>query len=121
MYFLALLVVSTAALLAYASSVLAYMAFGLAIAAMLVLLVHQPISLMTVASAVLVTLAFIVPATLVHATYRSSGCIDGVPCDPAPNLHGELRLGLAGVLLSAALVVAAVGLFRASRLTHPVP
>jgi len=117
-YFVALLFASTAALLTYVSSVFAYAAFGLIIAALLVLLVHQPISSMTVLSAVLLPLAFIVPATLVHVTFSSAGCVEGVPCDPAPNLHGGLRLGLAAVLLSAALVTAAVGLFRSSRRTY---
>jgi hypothetical protein len=117
-YFVALLIASTAALLAYVSSVFAYAAFGLIIAAVLVLLVHQPIGLMTVTSVILVALAFIVPATSVHTTFSSSGCVDGVPCDPAPNLHEALRLGLAAILFSAALVTAAGGLFRSFRLTH---
>jgi hypothetical protein len=123
-YFVALLVASTAALLAYVSSVFAYAAFGLIIAVLLVLLVHQPISSTTVSSVVLLALAFIVPATLVHVTFSSAGCVEGVPCDPVPNLHGGLRLGLAAVLLSAALATAAVGLFRSSRRkdsSHPRP
>jgi hypothetical protein len=117
-YFVALLIASTAGLLAYVSSVLAFAAFGLVIAAVLVLLVHQPISRVTAVSALLVALAFIAPATLVHVTYSSAGCVDGVPCDPAPNLHWGLRFGLTALLLCAALVAAAVGLFRSSRLTH---
>ena len=120
-YFVALLVASTAALLAYVSSVFAYAAFGLIIAALLVLWVHQPISSMTVLSVVLLPLAFIVPATLVRVTFSSAGCVEGVPWYPAPNLHGGLRLGLAAVLLSAALVTAAVGLFRSSRRTYAPP
>ena len=52
-YFVALLVASTAGLLAYASSVLAYAAFGLVIAAVLVLLARQRISRMTAASVIL--------------------------------------------------------------------
>jgi lysylphosphatidylglycerol synthetase-like protein (DUF2156 family) len=118
-YFMALLTASTAALLAYVSSVPAYLAFGLTIAAVIVLLAHQPISRMTVASVVLVTVAFIAPATLVHVTYSSAGCVDGVPCDPAPNAHEGLRFGLAGVLLCAGLLVALIGLFLPSRRMHP--
>jgi hypothetical protein len=117
-YFVALLVASTAGLLAYVSAVLMYSVFGLVIAAVLVLLVDQPISRLTVASMVLVTVAFIAPATFVHITYSSAGCIDGVPCDPAPNLHEGLHLGLAAVLLFAALITAAVGAIRSSRLMN---
>jgi hypothetical protein len=117
-YFLALLVASTGTLLAYVSSVLAYAAFGLVIAAVLVLLVHQPINPLAILSAILLALAFIVPATLGHETYSSALCIRGVPCDPVPNSHLGLRVGLAAVLFFAALVTAAVGRFRSARLHH---
>lgn len=115
-YFIALLVVSTAALLAHVSSVLAHAAFGLVIAAVLVMLVHQPIGRMTLSSAILLALAFIVPATFVHETPDTTGCAGAMsPCDPAMNSHLGLRLGLAAVLLFAAFVTAAVGRLRSSR------
>ena len=117
-YFVALLVVSTAALLAYVSSVLVYASFGMFIAAVLVLLVHQRVSLATVSSMILLVLAYIVPATLVRTTFDSGGCTPGIPCDPVPNSHPGLRLGLAAVLLFAALITAAVGAIRSSRLTN---
>jgi hypothetical protein len=123
-YFLALLVVSLGALLAsvdpYAPSPtrIAFAAFGLVIAAVMVLWVHQPIGRMTVSSAIFLASAFIVPAILVHETFSSADCIRGVPCDPVPNSHLGLRIGLAAVSLFAALVTAAVGLFRSSRLHH---
>jgi hypothetical protein len=124
-YFAALLIVSTAALLAFVASSLpdatriTLAAFGLVIAAVLVLLVHQPIGHMTAASAIFVALAFILPATLVHETSRGGLCGGGpTPCDPGMNSHMGLRVGLMAALLLASLVSAAVGLFRFSRLTH---
>lgn len=121
-YFLALLVASTAGLLASVSSELFYVAFGLIIAAVMVLWAHQPISRMTTISAVLLALAFIVPATLVEETFSSAHCVEGVPCDPLPNSHPELRMGIGAVVLLSSLVVAVVGLFRSSRIDHtPLP
>ena len=122
-YFVALLIASTAALLAYVSSVFAYAVFGLIIAAVLVLLVHQPVSHMTALSAIWLALAFIVPKVFVHETLNTALCRGSTtPCTPTPDSHLGLRLGLAGVLLSAALITAAVGRFRSSRLTYtPIP
>jgi hypothetical protein len=124
-YFVALLVVSTAALLAFVDSLsptvtrIAYTAFGVVIAAVLVLLVHQPIGRMSVFSAILLALAFIIPETFVHETFNSAQCIGSTtPCDLAPINHPGLRLAIAAVLLFASLVSAAVGLFRSSRLSH---
>ena len=121
-YFLALLVASTAALLAFVASSLpnatriTLAAFGVAIAAVLVLLVHQPIGRMTAASVILFAMAFIVPKLFVHETWNAALCRgSSTPCTPTPNSHMGLRLGLAAVLLSAALVTAAVGLIRSSR------
>jgi hypothetical protein len=116
-YFIALLIFSSGALLAYVSSVLAYAAFGLIIGAVLVLLVYLPIGRMSVSSATLVALAFIVPETFVHQTFTTARCVQGVPCDAVPNSHPGLRLGLAAAVLVAALVTAAVGVFRSSRPT----
>jgi hypothetical protein len=122
MYFLALLVASTAGLLASVSSELFYLALGLIIAAVLVLWAHQPISRMTAISALLLPLAFIVPATLVTETFSSARCVEGAPCDPLPNNHPGLRIGIAAVVLLISLVVAVVGLFRSSRIDHaPLP
>jgi hypothetical protein len=128
-YFAALVVASTAALLAFVASSLpdvtrlTLAAFGLVIAAVLVLLVHQPIGRMSAASAILVALAFILPAVLVHETPRGGLCGGGpTPCDPGIDSHMGLRVGLMAILLLAALVVAAVGLFRSSGRTYtPVP
>jgi hypothetical protein len=117
-YFLALVVASTAALLAYVSSVFILAVFGVIIAVVLVLLVHQPIGLMTASSVILVALAFIVPATVVRTTYGPCSGNLPTPCDPAPNSHTELRLGIAAVLLFATLIAAAVGAISASRLTN---
>lgn len=55
-YFASLLVVSTAALLSYVSSVLVYAAFGLVIAAVLILLAHQPLGRITALTAILLIL-----------------------------------------------------------------
>jgi hypothetical protein len=126
-YFLALLIVSLAALLALvdryhpAPARIAFGAFGLVIAATLVLWVHQPIGTMTVSSAILLGLAFIVPATLVHETFSSAHCVRGVPCDPVPNGHLGLRVGLAAVLLFMSLVTAAAGAFRSRLSRAPLP
>ena len=117
-YFLALLVASTAALLASVSSVFILAVFGLIIAAVLVLLVHQPISRMTATSAVLGALAWILPAMVVQTTYGPCSEDLPTPCDPAPNSHPGLRLGLAAVLLFATLIAAAVGAIRSSRHTN---
>lgn len=121
-YFVALLVASTAGLLAFVDSYesaaarIAFAALGLVIAAVMVLWVHQPIGRMSVSSAILLILAFIAPTTLVHETFNTALCRGSTtPCTPTPNSHLGLRLGLAAVLLSAALVTAAVGLFRSSR------
>ena len=91
-----------------------YLSFGLVIAAVLVLLVHQRPSRFTVFSFVFLALAFLAPATLVRTTWESAGCVFGFPCDPAPHSHQGLRLGLAAVILLAALTTAAVGLSRSS-------
>jgi preprotein translocase subunit SecY len=128
-YCLALLVASTAALLAFVASSLpdatrtALAAFGLVIAAVMVLWVHQPISRMSVSSAILLILAFTAPSFLVHETFNTALCRGSTtPCTPTPNSHLGLSLGLAAVLLSAALITAAVGRFRSSRLTStPIP
>ena len=120
-YFVALLVFGLGALLAFVDSTsaasirIAYVAFGLVIATVLVQLVHQPIGRMAVASVLLLVLAFVAPAVLVRETFDSTGCIQGVPCDPAPNLHEGLRFGLAAALLVASLVAAAAGQIRSSR------
>jgi hypothetical protein len=121
-YFAALLVVSTAALLAFVASSLpdatriTFAAFGVVIAAVMVLLVHQPIGRMTAASVVLFAMAFVVPKFFVHETLNAALCRgSSTPCTPMPNSHPGLRLGLAAVLLSAALVTAAMGRFRSSR------
>ena len=128
-YFLALLVASTAALLAIVASSLpdatriTLAALGVVIAAVLVLLIHQPIGRMTAASVILFAMAFIVPKFFVHETLNVALCRgSSTPCTPMPNSHPGLRLGLATVLLSAALITAAVGRFRSSRLTSkPIP
>lgn len=124
-YFGALLVAATAALLAIVDSYdpaparIAFAAFGLVVAAVMVLWVHQPIPRMSVTSAILLVLAFIAPNTLVRGTFNSALCRgSSTPCTPTPNSHLGLRLGLAGVLLLTALAVAAVGLLRTSRLDH---
>ncbi len=118
-HFVALLIASTGALLAYVASVLAYGAFGVVIAAVLVLLVHQPIRAMTVESVIFLALAFIAPSAFVHVTYNTAACRGSTtPCDPAPNNRLGLLLVLTAILLGAALVTAAVGCVRSSRLTH---
>jgi hypothetical protein len=124
-YLAALLVVSTAALLALVASSLpdvtriTLVAFGVTIAAVLVLLVHQPIGRMSVVSTILAALAFIVPATLVHETSRGGLCGGGpTPCDPGMNSHMGLRLGLMAILLFAAFITAGVGVIRSSRLPN---
>jgi hypothetical protein len=120
-YSLALLVAGSGALLAFVdenSSVptrTAYVALGLVFAAVLIVMVHQGISRMTVASVILLALAFIAPATLVRTTWESTGCVTGVPCDPSPNDHLGLRFGLAGAFLLAALITGVVGLDRSSK------
>ena len=124
-YFAALLVVSSAALLALVASSLpdvtriTLAAFGVTIAAVLVLLVHQPIGHMSVVSTILVALAFILPAILVHETSGGGLCGGGpTPCDPGMNSHMGLRLGLMAILLFGALIAAGVGAIGSSRLTN---
>jgi hypothetical protein len=124
-YFAALLVASTAALLAFVASSLpdvtriTFAAFGLVIASVLVLLAHQPIGRMSAISAIVVTLAFILPATLVHETSGGGLCGGGpTPCDPGMNSHMGLRLGLMAILLFGALIAAGVGAIGSSRLTN---
>ena len=96
-----------------------FVAFGVTIAAVLVLLVHQPIGRMSVVSTILAALAFIVPATLVHETSRGGLCGGGpTPCDPGMNSHMGLRLGLMAILLFAAFITAGVGVIRSSRLPN---
>lgn len=120
-YFAALLVATIAALLAFVDSYdpaparIAYGASGLVIAAVMVLWVHQPIGRMSASSAILLILAFVVPATLVRETFSAFHCVRGVPCDPVPNSHLGLRIGLAAVLLFISLVTAVAGLFRFPR------
>jgi hypothetical protein len=121
-YFVALLVVSTGALLAFVASILptptriTLAAFGLIVAVVLVLLVRQTIGRMTASSAILLALAYIAPKVLVQETFNTALCRGSMsPCHPTPNSHPGLRLGLAAVLLFAALVTAAVGAFRSSR------
>jgi hypothetical protein len=119
-YFVALLVAGSGVLIAVADTSsprgtrAVYVCFGLVIAAVLVLLVHQRLGRFTASSFVLLALAFVAPAALVRTTWESTGCVVGVPCDPAPHSHQGLRLGLAAVILLTALITAAVGLFRSS-------
>ena len=119
-YFVALLVAGSGVLIAVADTSsprgtrALYVCFGFVISTVLVLLVHQRPSRFTVFSFVFLTLVFVAPATLVRTTWESTGCVMGVPCDPAPHSHEGLRIGLAAVTLSAALTTAAVGLFRSS-------
>jgi len=120
-YFVALLVAGSGVLIAVADassprgSRALYVCFGLVIAAVIVLSVHQPPSRFTVFSFVLLALVFVAPATLVRTTWESTGCVMGVPCDPAPDFHAGLRLGIAAVLLVASLVSAVAGVLRSPR------
>ena len=117
-YILALLVAGSGALLAFVDqnspvpTRTAYVAFGLVIAAVLIVMVHQGISRITVASVILLALAFIARVTLVRTTWENTGCETGVPCDPSPNDHLGLWFGLAGAFLLAALITGVVGLVR---------
>ena len=74
---------------------------------------------MAMSSAILLLLAFVVPATLVHETWDSTHCLSGVPCDPAANLHTGLRFGIAAVLLFASLLTAVAGVLRSPRSPAP--
>ena len=105
-------------MLAYVSSVLVYAVFGLVIAAVLILLAHQPLSRITALSAILLILSYIVPAISVRETPDAADCASAIaPCDPSINSHPGLRLGITAALLVASLVAAAVGLFRESHRT----
>jgi Ca2+/Na+ antiporter len=123
-YLIALLIIGMGALLAVADATspattrMTYVGFGLVIAAVVVLLVHQRIGRIAMASAILLVLAFVVPATLVQETY-STHCVAGVPCDPVPNSQEGLRLGIAAVLLVGSLLTAAAGALRPPRSSAP--
>ena len=113
MYLASFLIISTAALLSYVSSVLVYAAFGLVIAAVLIILTHQPLGRIAALTAILLILSFVIPAISVHETPNTADCAGAsTPCDPSMNSHPGLRLGLAAALLIAALITASVGLFR---------
>jgi hypothetical protein len=124
-YFVALLVAGSGVLIAVADTSsprgtrALYVCFGLVIATVLVLLVHQQPSRFTVFSFVFLTLVFVAPATLVRTTWESTGCVMGVPCDPAPHFHVGLRPGIATVLLLASLLSAVAGVLRSPRSPSP--
>ena len=91
---------------------IAYLGIAIAIAVILVLLVHQRFGKLTVVSATLVPLAFVVPAVTIRTTWESSGCGNGVPCDAYPVGHDGLAMSLVAIFLAAALFAAIVGLVR---------
>jgi hypothetical protein len=90
----------------------ASLAVAIAIAAVLVLLVHQRFGTLTVVSAMLVSLAFVIPAVTIRTTWESSGCGGGVPCDAYPIGHDGLVMSLVATFLIGALFAAIVGLAR---------
>jgi hypothetical protein len=123
-YYLALLVLSTGVLLAFVASIypsitrVAFVAFAVAIAGTLVLLAHQSLGWHAGASALCLSLAFVLPGLLIRSTPDSTSCrsVTGPPpCDPAINSHLGLRVGLMAALLGLALVLAVLGSARSSR------
>jgi hypothetical protein len=114
-YFLALLVASLGALLAWVASDfplmtrVAVVVFGLAIAAILVLLVRRPLSWLTMASTLGLFLAFVLPGLLIQSTPDTTVCLrltGPPPCDPPMNDHLGLRVGLTALLLGLSLFLA---------------
>jgi hypothetical protein len=117
-YYVSFLVISLGVTLVFAASTvstavrIAYLGIAIAIAVILVLLVHQRFGKLTVVSATLVPLAFVVPAVTIRTTWESSGCGNGVPCDAYPVGHDGLAMSLVAIFLAAALFAAIVGLVR---------
>jgi hypothetical protein len=90
--------------------------FTIAIAGVIVLLVHQPIGRLSISAAILVVLSFVLPPMLIHSTPTSCvGHVGPPPCDPAMNLHLGLRVGAMAVLAGAASLAAIAGTLRFSR------
>lgn len=115
-YFIALLVLGTGALLVIVASDLPAAAriglsgVSIAIAGVMVLLVHQPLGRLSISAAMLVVFSFILPPLLIHET--PTGCLGHVgppPCDPGMNLHLGLQVGLMAALAGAALLAAITG------------
>lgn len=120
-YFIALLVLGTGALLVTVASNFPTSAriglsgVAIAIAGVMVLLVHQPLSRLSISAAILVALSFILPPLLIHST--PTGCLGHVgppPCDPGMNSHLGLQVGLMAALAVAALLAAIAGAARSS-------
>jgi hypothetical protein len=123
-YFLALLVVSLGALLAWVASGfplvtrVSVVVFGLAIAAILVLLVRRPLSWLTLASTLCLFLAFVLPGLLIRPTPDTTVCLrltGPPPCDPPMNSHLGLHVGLTALLFGLSLFLAVTGSTRPSR------
>ena len=120
-YFLALLVLGTGALLVIVASDfptaarLGLSGVSIAIAGVIVLLVHQPPGRLSIAAGILVVFSFVLPPLLIHET--PTGCLGHLgptPCDPGMNVHLGLQVGLMAALAGVALLAAIVGAARSS-------
>jgi hypothetical protein len=120
-YFIALLILGTAALLVTVASNfptstrIGLSGIAIAIAWVIVLLVHQLLSRLSISVAILVALSFILPPLLIHST--PTGCLGHVgrpPCDPGMNSHLGLQVGLMAAFVGAALLASIARAARSS-------
>src|SRR6266536_248473 len=88
-----------------------FIAVAAAVAALIVLLAHQPFGRLSLTSLVSLVAAFAAPALLVHDTQDTSGCraLVRTPCDPGLNFHPALRLAVLATLLVAAFLLSLAG------------
>jgi hypothetical protein len=121
-YFIAVLVLGTGALLVIvasdfpAAARIGLSGVSIAIAGVMVLLVHQPLGQLSISAAILVVFSLIFPPLLIHET--PTGChgqVGPTPCDPGLNSHLGLQVGLMAALAGAALLAAIAGATRSSR------
>ena len=121
MYFVALLIASLGVLFASVESILPFATrvtaalLGLLIATTLVLWAHRSFGWLTLASMVVLSLAFVLPGLLIRSTPTPCPRHSITPCDPGLNGHLGLRVGFAAALIGVAFVIAVVGTVRTSR------
>lgn len=120
-WFLAILIVLSAGVAAAVSPGAAverasFPVVALSVAAVILLVAHQPLGRVSFLTILLLVAAFTVPIFLVPVTPDTSACQNvRTPCDPPLDPHVEIRLALLATLLAAALVTAARGYARSRR------
>lgn len=94
---------------------LAFVVVAISVAAVVLLLAHQPWGRVATSSAISLLAAFVVPLLLAREVPDVSACRPPrrVPCDPAMGLwHPDVLLALFVVFLAAALGSSVAGLLR---------